>query len=516
MHDVLIKNARLVDGTGAPWFYGSLGVLGERIAALGQVDAPARRVIDACGRVVAPGFIDAHSHSDDALFKNPQAESKVRQGVTTEVIGQCGSSAAPREPKSDHTEPFASFAEYLELLEARGIGVNIVPLVGHGNIRARVLELADRKATAEELEQMCALTQAALEAGAHGLTTGLIYPPSCYGDHAEIVALAKVVAAHGGIYASHMRDEGKGMLASVAETIDVGRQAKLPVHISHHKVCGPQNFGLVKDSLALVDAVRLEGIDVTLDQYPYTATSTGLKVVVPQWAHAGGADAMRERLADLPIRARITQEILENLTTGRQWDCILVASCQKEHNKQFEGRTLQEISTMMGKEPVEACLDLLMEENFDVAMVRFAMCEADVEYVMQHPLVMIGSDAALRATYGPLSTGKPHPRAYGTFPRVLGTYVRERGVLRLEEAVRKMTSFPAQRFQLFDRGLLRPGAYADLVMFDEGAVDDLATYSEPHAYPRGIDMVMVNGAIVVENGEHSGLLPGKVLRRDSR
>ena len=510
MLDVLIKNSRLVDGTGSPWFYGNIAVLGERIAGIGKVDACAHRVIDAAGRVVAPGFIDAHSHSDEAFFKNPQAESKVRQGVTTEVIGQCGSSAAPREASSKHTEAYASFAEYLELLTAQGLGVNVVPLVGHGNIRAVVMGLADREATAEELRQMCALTQAALEAGAHGLTTGLIYPPGSYGSHAEIVALAKVVANQGGLYASHMRDEGGGLLASVAETIDVGRQARLPVHISHHKVCGEQNFGLVKESLAMVDEMRQQGFDVTLDQYPYTATSTGLKVVVPQWAHAGGTAAMRERLLDPAMRARIVGEIK---LAGDQWDNLLVASCRKEENKRFEGRTLEEISRMVGKEPIDACLDLLLAEDFDVAMVRFAMCEADVEYVMQHPLVMFGSDATLRATYGPLATGKPHPRAYGTFPRVLGIYVRERGVLRLEEAVRKMTSFPAQRFQLYDRGILRPGAYADLVMFDPATVAELATYSEPHVYPRGIDLVMVNGAIVIESGEHSGALPGKVLKR---
>lgn len=513
MLNLVIKNARLVDGTGAPWFYGSIGVLGERIAELGQVDTPAQRVIDAAGRVVAPGFIDAHSHSDEAFFKNPQAESKVRQGVTTEVIGQCGSSAAPREAKSDHTEAYASFAEYLELLTAQGLGVNVVPLVGHGNIRAVAMGLADREATVEGLRQMCVLTEAALQAGAHGLTTGLIYPPGSYGTHAEIVALAKVVAKYGGLYASHMRDERGGLLASVAETIDVGRQAKLPVHISHHKVCGEQNFGLVKESLALVEDMRQQGIDVTLDQYPYTATSTGLKVVIPQWAHAGGTAAMRERLLDPSTRGKIVGEIQ---AANERWDNLLIASCRKEENKRFEGRTLQEISDMVGKEPLEACLDLLLAENFDVAMVRFAMCEADVEYVMQHPLVMIGSDATLRATYGPLSAGKPHPRAYGTFPRVLGTYVRERGVLRLEEAVRKMTSFAAQRFRLYDRGLLRPGTYADLVMFDPATVAELATYSEPHAYPRGIDLVMVNGTVVIENGEHSGALPGKVLRRGGK
>ncbi len=514
MLDLLIKNARLIDGTGAPWFYGSIAVQGERIAGLGQFDEPARRVVDAAGRAVTPGFIDAHSHSDDAFFKNPQAESKVRQGVTTEVIGQCGSSAAPRAPKSDHTESFASFAEYLELLEAQGIGVNVVPLVGHGNIRAMVMGHANRAALASELEQMCRLTEAALEAGAHGLTTGLIYPPGSYGSHEEIIALAKVVASYGGLYASHMRDEREGLLAAVAETIDVGRQARLPVHISHHKVCGEKNFGLVKESLALVDSMRREGIDVTLDQYPYTAASTGLKVVVPQWAHAGGTEAMRQRLTDSSTRDKIVGEIQSG--GKEQWDCLLVSSCGKEENKRFEGRTLQEIGGMVGKEPVDACLDLLLDENFDVGMVRFAMCEEDVEYVMRHPLVMIGSDATLRATYGPLSSGKPHPRAYGTFPRVLGTYVRERGVLTLEEAVRKMTSFPAQRFQLYDRGLLRPGAYADLVMFDPDTVAELSTYSEPHAYPRGIGMVMVNGVVVIENGEHSGVLPGKVLRRGRR
>jgi len=508
MLDILIKNARLIDGTGAPWFYGNLGVVGERIVGLGNVDELAKQVIDAAGRVVAPGFIDAHSHSDDALITCPQAESKVRQGVTTEVIGQCGSSAAPRELKDDHSERFASLAEYLGLLTTRGVAVNVVSLVGHGNIRSLVMGLEDRAASPDELRQMCELTGAAMEAGAFGLSTGLIYPPGSYGNHAEIVALAKVVAKYGGLYASHMRDESGGVVASVAETIAVGREAKLPVHISHHKVCGEESWGLVKESLALVDAMRREGVDVTLDQYPYTATSTGLKVIVPQWAHAGGTVTMRERLVDPVVRASVVEEIL-----GRRerWDQTLVASCRKEANKHFEGHTLEEISHMVGKAPVDACLDLLLDENFDVQMVRFAMCEEDVAYVMRHPLVMIGSDASLRATHGLLSSGKPHPRAYGTFPRVLGAYVRDRGTLRLEEAVRKMTSFPAQRFKLYDRGLLRPGAYADVVMFNPETVADVATYAAPHAYPRGIDLVMVNGSVVIEDGEHSGVLSGKVL-----
>lgn len=511
MFDILIKNARIIDGTGAPWFYGNLAIANGLVIGLGRVDGPARRVVDAAGRVVTPGFIDAHSHSDEAFLKNPQAESKVRQGVTAEVIGQCGSSAAPRKPGFTDDEAFSTFGEYLGLLEKRGVALNVIPLVGHGNIRQLVVGYDNRPATPEELSEMCRLTRESMEAGAFGFTTGLIYPPGCYASHIEIVEIAKVVAEYGGIYASHMREEGARVVESVRETIAVGEEAMLPVHISHHKTCGEANWGLVKDTLALVDAKRKEGYDITLDQYPYTATSTGLRVIIPQWAHSGGLEAMRQRLLDPKTRQVITEEILK---TEKRWEWLLVSACNKVENKRFEGKTVQEIADITGNDPVNACLELLLDEDFNVGMVRFAMCEEDVEYVIKHPMVMIGSDASTRATYGPLSSGKPHPRAYGTFPRVLATFVRERKVLTLEEAVRKMTSLPAARFELWDRGILRPGAKADVVMFDPDTVEEGCTFANPHSYPVGIDMVIVNGTIVVEDGDHLGCLPGTILRKN--
>ncbi|MBS3937262.1 MAG: D-aminoacylase [Peptococcaceae bacterium] len=499
MLDVLIKNARIVDGTGSPWYFGDIAVQGQSIVGLGRVDSLAVRLIDAGGMVVAPGFIDAHSHSDMALLKSPLAESKIRQGVTTEVIGQCGSSAAPRGPHERDEYTFSTVAEYLTLLENTGTSVNVVPLVGHGTLRQMVMGHVDRAATSVEIAEMSRLISTALDEGAHGFTTGLIYPPGSYATNFEIIALARVVATKGGIYATHMRDEGARLLESIRESIEVAEKAQIPLHISHHKVCGEANWGLVRESLKVIDAKREQGLDITLDQYPYTATSTGLKVVIPAWAHEGGVEGLTERLSDAATRQTIRGQIGER---EQRWDLIMV-----------DGISIHERAVKQGQEPVDVSLDLLLADKFDTSMVRFAMCEGDVEYVLKHPAVMVGSDASGRAIYGPLSVGTPHPRAYGTFPRVLGTYVRERKVLTLEEAVRKMTGFPAARFQLWNRGLLRPGMRADLVMFDPAEIADVATYARPHAYPRGVALVMVNGRVVVETGEHLGLLAGQVLRK---
>lgn len=510
MFDYLIRGARIVDGSGAPWFYGDVAVSGGVIAAVGPIRGNARNEIDAGGLVLSPGFIDSHSHSDHPLLVNPLAESKVRQGVTTEVIGQCGASAAPRtadEPSEDG-ESYLSFGQYLDRLRDKGVSLNVVPLLGHGNVRASVMGYDNRPPSEEELAAMCALTDESLKAGARGLTTGLIYPPGSYATHDEILALARVVQRYGGVYATHMRDEDGGLLESVQESIDVGRQTGIPVQISHHKVCGEANWGLVRESLALIDSARAEGIDVTMDQYPYIATSTGLKVIIPQWAHAGGREAMRARLKDQEEGAKIRSEIA---VREKRWDWLLISSCSKEENKIYEGKTAAEIGAMMGKSPLEACLSLLDDEDYDVGMVRFAMCEEDVELVMSHPAVMIGSDAGARATYGELSRGKPHPRAYGTFPRVFEKYVREQRLLTLEQAVYKMTGLPAARWGLWDRGLIRPGFAADLVLFDPQNIHETTTFASPHAYPDGIHYVFVNGVPVVSQGNHSKATPGKVL-----
>lgn len=520
MFDLIIKNGKLIDGTGNAWFYGDVAILGDKIVEVGQLSCQeAHRVIDAAGLVVAPGFIDSHSHSDQPLLVNRQAESKIFQGVTTEVIGQCGGSAAPRS--ADDTESrvaglclsWQSMAEYLDLLDSQGVAVNVIPLIGHGNLRRMVMGMANRQATTEELAAMCDLAEQAMREGAFGFTSGLIYPPSSYSDTAELVAIAKAVAAHGGIYATHMRNEGSNVLDSVRETIDIGEQAHIPVHISHHKAAGEENWGLVHDTLALIDAKRAAGVDITLDQYPYIASSTGLKVVIPQWAHADGVEAMRQRVLDPEVGQRIRQEIMEQ---ERRWDWVLVASCSQPENKQFEGKNIAEIAAMTGQEPTEAALTLLLAENFNVGMVRFSMCEEDVEFVMSHPLVMIGSDSSALSTTGPLSKGKPHPRSYGTFPRVLGYYVRERKILSLEEAVRKMTGFAAARFRLWDRGLLRPGCYADVTIFDQETIRDVSTFVDPHRHAAGIHYVLVNGQVAIDQGQQTDQLAGKAIRSCQR
>ncbi|MGI6344569.1 MAG: N-acyl-D-amino-acid deacylase family protein [Bacillota bacterium] len=514
MYDLIIKNGRLVDGTGNAWFYGDVAVQGERIAAVGRLDgARAKRVIDASGLVVAPGFIDAHSHSDSVLLVGPRAESKIRQGVTSEVIGQCGDSAAPRAvaDAADGQNPsWGSMSEYLELLDQQGVAVNVIPLMGHGNLRRMVMGMAHRPPGESELAEMCRLAAEAMEQGAFGISSGLIYPPSSYADTQELIAISRTVAEYGGIYATHMRSEGARLLESVEEAITIGEQAGLPVHISHHKAMGEANWGRVRESLALIDARRAAGVDITLDQYPYIASATGLKSSIPQWAHADGVEAMRQRVVDPVIGARIRQEMAASQT---RWDWTLVASCSREENKQFEGKNIEEISAIVGLDPVETTLRLLLSENFNVGMVRFAMCEEDVEYVMRHPLTMIGSDSSALAISGPLSRGKPHPRSYGTFARVLGHYVRERQVLTLEEAVRKMTGFPAARFRLWDRGLLRPGYYADITIFDAETIRDEATFVDPHQYASGVHYVLVNGQVTLDQGEQSECLAGKALRR---
>jgi len=519
MYDLLFKDARIFDGTGCPWFRGDLAVEGRRIAAVGKLDgAAAKRVIVADGLALAPGFIDIHSHSDTSILVNPGAESKIRQGVTTEVVGQCGASAAPlvgRAREDNEPEPgeeelaisWGSMAEYMDAVDRKGVAVNIAPLIGHGQIRRCVMGYDRRPPTEDELRAMERLVAESMEAGAFGLTTGLIYPPGCYGDTDEVVALAKVVAGYGGIYMSHIRNEEAGLLAAVEEAIDIGRRADLPVQISHHKACDQANWGRVKDSLALIEAARREGIDVTADQYPYIATATGLSSIVPDWAHEGGPQALVARLGDPETRARLRREV-DAYQRVRGWDKIYVSSARG--HRECEGKNLVEVGQSMGKEPVDAAFDLLIDTGATAGMVRFAMCEEDVATVMRYPGTMIGSDSS---AISPARGGMPHPRTYGTFPRVLGRYVRDLKVLTLEDAVRKMTGLPAWRLGLWDRGLIRPGYAADLVLFDPDAIADQATFSDPHRFPVGIKVVVVNGAVTVEDGEQGSTRAGLCLRK---
>ncbi|MHB0885963.1 MAG: N-acyl-D-amino-acid deacylase family protein [Bacillota bacterium] len=525
MDDILIRGGKVIDGTGAPWYRADVALAGGRIRAVARrLETEAKLVIDAGGRAVAPGFIDAHSHSDSAFLINPKAESKIRQGVTTEVIGQCGSSAAPLSERSlqeakhsllgeEMEITWRSLGEYLAVLESRGVAVNVVPTVGHGTIREAVVGYDDRPPTDDEMRQMKGLVAESMKAGARALTTGLIYPPGSFARTDEIIELARVAAEHGGIYMSHMRDEGDHLLDSMAEAIEIGEKGGLPVQISHHKAVGPANWGRVKDSLALIDVARARGLDVTADQYPYVATSTGLDSIVPNWAHAGGAAALLERLKDGPTRAKLGAQVTPATERRGGWDKILISSLRAEANRRYQGWTLDAIARDRGLDPWVTTCELIISEGGYVGMVRFAMCEEDVKTVMAHPAVMIGSDGSSLAPYGRLGESQPHPRNYGTFVRVLGKYAREEGVLTLVEAVRKMTGLPAARFGLWDRGLVRPGMAADLVVFDPDTVAERATFANPQQYPAGIDHVIVNGQVAVDPNGHTGALAGQILRR---
>lgn len=521
--DLIIRNGRIFDGTGSPWFGGDIGIRDGRIVEVGNLGGQtAGAEINAAGRAVAPGFIDIHSHSDIALLANPRAESKVRQGVTTEVIGQCGYSVAPLlgEVLEDRRQAVESYdlkltwrtmKEYLQVMQSSGPSVNVVALTGHGTLRRGVVGTADRPAEPGEIEQMQQLLRESLLEGSWGFSTGLIYPPGAFAGTDELIAVSRVLAEIGGTYMSHIRGEGDTLLESVAEAIRIGEEAGVPVQISHHKAIGRTNWGKVKSSLAMIDSARQRGVEVTCDQYPYVATSTGLSAILPNWVHDGGAKAVLSRLRDSAIRARIKAELDPDRERRGGWQQVVISSVRSEVNREIEGRNLADIALMRGTSPAEAAFDLLVEEELDVGMIGFGMCEEDVVTVMTHPVTMIGSDGSSLAPYGRLGQGKPHPRNYGTFPRVLGKYVREEKVLSLEEAIRKMTAAPARKLGLWDRGLIRPGMAGDLTIFDPETVQDMATFTEPHRYPRGIEYVVVNGQVVIDQGEHTGARAGRVL-----
>lgn len=528
LFDLVVKNGIVVDGTGNPWFEAEVGIKDGRISDIGELSSSeSKRVLDAKGLVVAPGFIDMHAHSDFSLLINPLAESKVRQGVTTEVIGNCGSSAAPLNDflKEEIKETYpvleeaklkldwSSMDEYLKRLERNGIALNVAPLVGNGNIRALVMEYDSRRSSGSELEKMEEVLAETMEEGAVGLSSGLIYPPSCYADTKELIELCKVVAKYGGIYTSHIRGEGETLIDSVKEAIEIGKKAGVPVEISHHKASGKSNWGKVKQTLKMIDEARSIGVDVTCDVYPYLAGSTGLDALLPAHAWEGGIEKLVEKLKNRKIRKRLRREMKggqSNLSIADGWDTIMIAYCKG--NREYEGKTIAEIAEQKRIDPFDFVFDLLIEEKASVAIVLFTMCERDMRAVLRHSVSMIGSDSSAAAPYGVLGKGKPHPRTYGTFPRVLGEYVRRKKLLTLENAIRKMTSFPAQKLRLKNRGLLRKGMWADITVFNPEKIIDKATYASPHQYPAGIKYVIVNGKIVIANGKHTRELPGKALR----
>ncbi|MCX6649295.1 MAG: D-aminoacylase [Candidatus Bathyarchaeota archaeon] len=522
MYDLVIKGGRVIDGAGNPWFPGDVAVTKGIISAVGRVEERARETIDASGLVVSPGFIDAHSHGDIVLISEPEARIKIMQGITTEIVGQDGLGEAPLTDENvemwrrylsglNGNPPiewdWRSLGEYLDRVAGANPSVNVASLVGHGNIRLAAMGMENRKPTTAELGKMKKLLDQSLREGAIGLSTGLIYPPCVYSDTPELTELCKVTAAHRGVFVVHMRNEGDKLLDSIEEVVSIGRGSGVSVHISHFKTNGRANWGKSPQALASVEKAREEGIDVTFDQYPYTAGSTFLGSLLPPWAHEGGVDSLLKRLKDDETRKRLAAYLggaRGDEGSPNEWDKILITNVQTRGNKRFEGKYVSQVAAELNKSPAETVLDLVLEEENAATMATFTMDENDVRTIMRSPLGMVCTDGIV--------LGKPHPRAYGSFPRVAGHYVRE-GVLRLEDAVRKMTSYTAQTHGLTDRGVLRPGLAADITVFDPETIRDTATFENPIQHPKGVEYVIVNGVVTVENGNHNGGRAGRVLRR---
>ncbi len=530
MYDVLIAGGTVVDGSGSPGTRADVGVERGRIVAIGNLggDGAVRRV-DADGRIVAPGFIDSHCHSELSLVARPTADSKVRQGVTTEILGNCGWSAFPLadttrdtiihfsrpifgHPAVDWT--WTDLTGYFGHLEGQAVGVNVATLVGHGNLRAAVLDFEDRAPSASELEQMKALAQQAMDQGALGISTGLCYPPGVYATTDELTEIARVVGSAGGVYATHMRDQVDRLLESVQESLTVARGAGLPLLVSHHKTVGKRNYGKVKQSLRMLDEARATGLDAFSDTYPYIAGSSTIVTMLPPWVISGGLDAMLSRLADTSIRARIARDWeaglpgWENRVAAVGWENVSISYVATDRNRDLEGLTVVEAAARREKPILDFFCDLLLEERGEVGQVMVNSREEDLVTVLTDPHTMVGSDG--------LDVGeRPHPRQYGTFPKVLGEFVREKGALSLESAVHKMTGLPARVFRLPEVGLLRDGYRADIVIFDPARIADTATYVEPRRYPEGIDWVMVGGVAAVAEGRVTGDLNGRIVRRSN-
>jgi N-acyl-D-amino-acid deacylase len=522
VHDLRLIGGTVVDGTGAPGHRADVTVTGRRIAAVGEdADGPARRTIDLDGRVLAPGFIDLHTHVDYTLPVHPRASSMVRQGVTTLVGGNCGFSPFPVAPDhADDLRDLGAFIDaglpwdwsdargYLAHVDAQPLACNLAQLVGHGAVRIAVLGLDPRPPSDAELDRMRAHVDRALRAGAVGLSTGLVYVPGSHASTDELVALAEVVAAHGGWYASHVRGEGDRSEAAVAEALEIGRRARVPVQLSHHKAMGRANWGTVTRTLGMLDAARRDGLDVTADQYPYVAASTTLSNLLPAWVRDDGLDGMLAAFRDPDRRAAVVAEVRAG-ASDFDLDQVMISAVPDGPNADAAGRMLVDVAAAAGEDPVDAVLRLLTEERDRVQMVVFGMAEDDVRTVLTHPQVAVASDGW---TLEPDAGAMPHPRSYGTYVRVLGHYVRDEGVLPLEEAVRRMTSLPARRLGVPGLGGIRPGARADLVAFDPARVADRATFARPHRFAAGVDLVVVGGQPVVEGGHDTGAAPGVVLR----
>lgn len=525
MYSVMIKNGKIISGKGNPWYYGDIAIQDDKIAKIGffPEEVQAEKVIDAKGLYVVPGFIDGHSHSDLYIFTQPFAEQKVMQGITTEIVGMDGMSVAPikeedviewrkhlsgldGDPEIDWT--WKSFADYLDAVDFVRPSDNIGSYVGLGTIRLHILGMTNRKATKYEIKKMKDLILRSIAEGARGISAGLVYPPGSYQDQEELIELASAVRDCNLAFNIHLRSESNYLLSAIQEVIEIAQVAGTPIIITHFKVMGRENWGLAKEAIQLVSNARQVGIDVTMEQYPYTAASTMLHAVIPPWYHTQGAVKLIETMKKEPqlIKKDIYQRNdWENYFKISGWENIYVSSVESEQNKIFEGKNLAEIAKMRSREdPADATLELLREEELAVGMIAYVANEEEIAEIMQHPAVSIVTDGLLG--------GKPHPRVYGSFPRILGRYVREKKILSLEEAIRKMTSLPAEKLRLKCKGIIAEGYDADITLFNLETIADKGTYDDPRQFPVGIKWVLVNGKVVIAEGKHLQTRTGKTVR----
>ena len=517
--DIIIRNGRVLDGNGNPWFHADIGIEGKKIAKVGNLNGtPADKVIDAKGMIVSPGFIDIHNHSDVPLLVSGRAESMVRQGVTTVLTCSCGSSPFPlfgeglesaktRFSRYGLKVDWSTSEEYEAKLKQQGISINVALQIGHGSLRAAVMGYEARAPTPGEMREMKSLVAEAMEAGCLGMSTGLGYSPGMFAETDEIIELCRTVAKYRGIYSTHTR---RGVPRNLEEAFEIGEKAGLPVQMSHigSSTGGRNNWGRARSiTLNLVDAARARGIDFTADIYPYIASSTGLTSAIPQWGHEGGLRRLLERLAQKEVRDRLKRELVD-----RDWSQTLLAWLPSEKNKIYEGKTLQEVAQKRSSDPVDTLCDLLIEEEGQISYIGFFGLEEDIKTLMRHESIMIGSDGSALQPTGVLGEGKNHPRNYGTFARILQKYVGE-GVLSLPQAVHKMSGMPAWRLRLADRGIIKLGAYADIAIFNPWLVKERGTWTDPYQFPEGILFVLVNGVLTVDEGEHTGATAGEVLHK---